>query len=291
MSARLFHELPRIAAALLTEPWMIVPSHHRSLVKQVDAFLERRGAESSLPQAGLFDEPPLPPGAINRVCTFDKASGLAVINARGVIGKGLSTLSMNCGGLCLDQIEGAFDALRRMPVKAVAMHWNSPGGSVNGTEECAAGIRDFSETVAPVFGYTDTMACSAAYWIAAACDKFHAAPSAYIGSIGVYSYMIDDSAAWAMRGEKMILAASGPQKAAGFPGIPVTDDQIAALKNTVARMANRFFSHVRSRRASVGDDAFDGDYWPAADAPPALHDGFIRSRTAHLEYAYTQRKK
>lgn len=293
MSARLFHELPRIAAALLHEPWMIIPSHHRSLVEQVEAFVENRHGASAVSEhraASWFDEPELPPGAINRVCTYDKKSRLAVINARGVIGKGLSSLAMNCGGLCLDQVEGALDALRSTSVEAVALHFNTPGGTVNGPPECSAAIRAFSEEVAPVFGYTDTMCCSAGYWLATACDSFHVASSAYIGSIGVYAYLIDTSAEWAASGRRMILAASGEQKAAGFPGVPVTDQQIASLKDGVARCANRFFAQVRTRRANVGNDAFDGDYWQAADAPPGLHDGFINSRGAHLAHAYQNRR-
>ena len=284
---RLFFELPRIASALLHEPWMILPGMHRSLLQQVEAFLDQR---ATAPRAGFFDEPPLPPGAINRVCTFDKQSGLAVLNVKGIIGKGLSTLSMNCGGVCLDQVEGALDQLRSMPVKAVALHFNSPGGSVNGTEECAQAIRAFSQDIAPVFGYTDTMACSAAYWLAAACDSFHAAPSAYIGSIGVYSYLVDDSAQWASEGRKMILVASGPQKAAGFPGVAVTEEQVTALRDTIARMASRFAAHVTSRRAGVDASAFSGAAWAAQDAPPALHDGFMRSRADHLAYAYSMRR-
>jgi len=287
----IFAELPRIAAALLTEPWMIIPAHHRSLVQQVDAFVQNRAFEAAVsPRAGLFDDPPLPPGSINRVATFDKQSKVAVINVRGVTGKGLSNLSMNCGGVCLDQVENALDQLRGMSPSAVAMHFSSPGGSVNGTEECGAAIRAFSEEVCPVFGYTDTMACSAAYWLASACDTFHAAPSAYVGSIGVYSYMIDDSAEWAANGRKMILAASGPQKAAGFPGVPVSEEQIAALRATVSRMAARFHAQVRSRRAGIGDEALDGAAWPAQDAPPALHDGFLRNRTDHLAYTYRSRR-
>jgi hypothetical protein len=89
----------------------------------------------------------------------------------------------------------------------------------------------------------------------------------------------------------MILASSGPQKAAGFPGVEVTEEQIAALRLAVSRMADRFFNYVRSRRAGIGEEALDGDYWPAQDAPAALHDGMMRSRSDHLAFAYAHRRQ
>jgi ClpP class serine protease len=289
MHAQIFHELPRITAALLTEPWMIVPSHHRALLEQCESFLQRSAADVSLLMARVADNVQ-PPGAVNRVATFDKVSGLAVVNVRGVLGKGIPAWMTDFGFVSLDEIEGALDLLRALPVNSVALHVSSPGGTVNGVEEAAAAIRAFSDEVAPVFAYTDTMACSAAYWLAASANTFHAAPSAYVGSIGVYSYLIDSSAAWARNGLKMVLASSGPQKAAGFPGVEVTEEQIAALRTGVARMADRFFGYVRSRRAGIGDDALDGDFWPAQDAPAALHDGLMRSRADHLGYAWAHRR-
>jgi len=288
MNAEFFHELPRITAALLTEPWMIVPSHHRALLEQCESFLQRNVSAFVARTAGA-DKPP--PGALNHLTTYDKDSGLAVLNVRGILGKGIPAWMFEYGFVSLDDIEGGLDLLRALPVKSVALHINSPGGTVNGVEEAAAAVRAFSEEVAPVFAYTDTLACSAAYWLAASANTFHAAPSAYIGSIGVYSYLIDSSALWARSGLKMVLASSGSQKAAGFPGVEVTQEQTDALRAGVARMADRFFHYVRTRRAGVGEDALDGDFWPAQDAPGALHDGLMRSRSDHLGHAYAHRRQ
>ena len=284
-NSQIFFELPRISAALLHKPWMILPSIHRSLIDQVSSFIESRSHPAAAGKNAIFEETPLPPGAINRLTTYDKASGLAVINARGVIGKGLSTLAMNCGGLCVDQIEQSLEQLRSKNPKAVAIHINSPGGTVNGTEECGHALRAFSAEVAPVHAFTDTMCASAAYWLAASCDTLHVAPSAYVGSIGVYSYLVDDSAAWAAEGRRMILVASGPQKAAGFPGTVVTDEQVAELRATVGRMAKRFESYVMSRRPGIdANSAFSGAAWAAQDAPAGVHDGYLRSRSDHLAF-------
>lgn len=282
--APFFAEYPRISAALMHEPWAIIPAHHQSMVEQLGAYIANPAAA---PMAGirLGGRSELPAGALNSITTYDAASGLGIISARGVIGKGLSQLAMDCGGLDLNQIEDGLDQMRGMKPKAVAIHFNSPGGAVTGVQECAAAIESFGAQVAPVFGYTDTMAASAAYWLACSCDMFHAAGSALVGSIGVYSSLVDSSAEAAAAGRKVYVVTSGAQKARGYPGVPVTPEHLTAVQAGVQRAEARFFGHVSARRQGVnGAEAFTGDYWPAQDAPFGLTDGFIRSRGDHLAF-------
>ncbi len=75
-------------------------------------------------------------------------------------------------------------ALADPEVRAILLDIDSPGGSV-------AGFLDLAEAVyaarsrKPVYAWTDGMACSAAYGIAAAATNFAASPTAEVGSVGV----------------------------------------------------------------------------------------------------------
>ncbi len=75
-------------------------------------------------------------------------------------------------------------ALADPEVRAILLDIDSPGGSV-------AGFLDLAEAVyaarsrKPVYAWTDGMACSAAYGIAAAAKGFAASPTAEVGSVGV----------------------------------------------------------------------------------------------------------
>ncbi len=219
---------------------------------------------------------PPAPGALNSVCTFDPGSRLAVIRVMGILSKG------DAGPASLDAVEDALDLLRERRPRAVAIHFNTPGGTANGLPEASAAIRAFSREVAPVLAYTDTMCLSGGYWLAAACDCFHAAPSAYVGDLGAHAALMDDSAHLMAEGVKVHLAASGPLKASGFTGQPVTPAQLAALQGAVARLSARFRAHVTARRPGIAPAAFSGGIWAAQDAPTRLHDGLLMSRSAHL---------
>ena len=279
-----FPDYPRISAALMEEPWAIVPEHHRSLVRQLEAFVATP-AVAALPSQRDRGPKPLAEGQLNYITTFDPQSRLGLINVHGVIGKGLSTLAMDCGGVDLNQIQDGLDQLTGLSPRAVLMHFNSPGGTVTGLQETAAAIDSFRTSVAPVFGYTDSMACSAAYWLATACDTFHTSASALIGSIGVMCAITDSSQQAAAEGRKVHVITSGEQKARGYPGVPVTEAQLNAIRASVSRMEARFFGQVQSRRPGVDPAiAFTGDYWPAQDSPAGLADGFLASRKAHIAF-------
>lgn len=320
-----FSALPRIAGLVFGAPWMIRPEFHR------DALVPQLIAARNAPLQAYDDDDELDrPNATQRklqnklvlAATDDWAitddqkrariaynvsrrSGVAQIYVDGVIGKGLSGFDMGCGGVCVDHLQTAMEHVAEHNPKALALHLKSPGGTVTGVPETAAAIRDFADSVAPVHAYTDTMACSAAYYLASAADTIHAAASADIGSIGVYCAVLDSSAAYADMGLTMHLIASGKFKGQGMRGVPVSEEFLASLRADVAAQADRFFGQVIGRRgdaiereaarrsAAAGYEIsreswaasiMQGQSWTVADAPEALTDGIISSRRAHVAW-------
>jgi ClpP class serine protease len=61
-----------------------------------------------------------------------------------------------------------------------------------------------------------------------------------------------------MAGLKTELFASGPYKAAGVPGVPLTDQQRAMIQARVDELAAIFKADVRRGRSNVSDDSMQG---------------------------------
>jgi ClpP class serine protease len=86
-------------------------------------------------------------------------------------------------------------------VRAIVLNIDSPGGSIFGTEEL------FNKIMAargskPITAVVNSVAASAAFWIASAADEIVITPGGMIGSVGVYMVHTDLSAAIAEDGVK-----------------------------------------------------------------------------------------
>ena len=109
-------------------------------------------------------------------------------------------------------------------VQRIVLDIDSPGGTVAGTPEAAAQIAAANK-VKRVDAWTGNLMCSAAYYLAAGCRGVYAAPSATVGSIGVYLPVVDRSEMYKAMGVKVDIIKSGKYKGMGFPGTSLTDDQ------------------------------------------------------------------
>ena len=77
---------------------------------------------------------------------------------------------------------------------------SAPGGTVVGNHEIAELIQSLE---IPTLAYSDDMACSAAYNIAASCDTIVGAPSSTWGSVGCIIPWEDESAMWEIEGRRV----------------------------------------------------------------------------------------
>ena len=299
MPYNIFSDLPRIAAALHDEPWLILPSHHRSMVEQIAAHRSQPQAYRPGRSSSQDEAPPV--GYVNAITSYDKASGLAVIDVKGAIGKGLSSMATSCGGFDLNTLEDGLARLADIKPRAVQMYFNTPGGTVTGIEEASAAIEEFSMMTAPIHAYSDALCCSAGEWLAASASSRTAAPSTILGSIGVYSARFDESAMYAKEGVKVHLIASGPDKGAGYPGTEISADHLAKTREEVMALAGEFFAHMSHRQALLGRAPLDpavhftgATFRAKSPAGALLHDGLVPSRQAHLRQLaalYTPRRR
>lgn len=169
------------------------------------------------------------------------------------------------GATDTEEVRNAVDlAAGDRSVGAILLDIDSPGGSINGTPELAAAVRNAAARK-PVYAFSAGMMCSAAYWVGSQADVLYAAPSARVGSIGVLLPVVDRSEAFEKAGVKVEVFAAGKFKGAGVPGTSLTDDQRAWLQQGVEETWAQFKDAVRSRR-QVADGAMEGQHFAASSA-------------------------
>jgi len=116
-----------------------------------------------------------------------RADGIAVIHVDGALSYRSDFMKAWYGMDTYESIGNAFDeCLADDSVKGILFDINSPGGEVGGVADLAAKIfAARGRKPCGINARTGGMMCSAAYWLASACEKIACADNAEIGSIGV----------------------------------------------------------------------------------------------------------
>ena len=188
----------------------------------------------------------------------------AIVPVKGVIGRGLSELESYCGAVDLKDVEEMLEAVERDPrVKTIIFAVDSPGGTSVGVPELANRIRaSKKQTIA----FTDSEACSAAYWLASQCEQVFATPSASVGSIGCYIAYLDESQAYADEGLKVDVIKSGKFKGAGIPGTSLDANQKAMLQDEVSEIHEEFKAAVKAVRTFASDESLEAKIYSGKKA-------------------------
>ena len=142
-------------------------------------------------------------------------------------------------------------ALNDPAIKAIVLDVNSPGGTVNGVDELASEVFA-ARGVKPVIAQVNSMAASAAYWIASAAEEMVVNPTGEVGSIGVYTLHEDVSQMLEAAGVKETFISAGKYKVEGNPFEPLGDEAKAAIQDDVNAYYDMFVRAVsRNRKASL----------------------------------------
>ena len=150
-------------------------------------------------------------------------SGIAVIPMHGVLAPRMNMMSDMSGGATFEDATAQLrDAVADTTIGTIVLDWDSPGGSCAGATEFAAEVLT-ARKVKPVIAHANFEMCSAAYWIGACASEVIAAPSAFIGSIGVYTIHEDLSEFLAQLGVKLTYISAGKFKVDGNEAEPLSD--------------------------------------------------------------------
>ena len=174
-------------------------------------------------------------------------------------------------------------------VGALILNIMSPGGLVYGTAEAADAVHDVRQ-IKPVVAVASPYAFSAAHWIGTQASAYHASTSGAVGSVGVRGGHVDMSGLEDKLGMKTTLIASSPEKIAGHPYAPLSDDDRAELQAEIDEMNQAFVAAIaRGRGIDAGQVAAihgSGRTIPAARAAATgATDGVMTLRDAVAKYS------
>ena len=177
----------------------------------------------------------------------------AIIPVMGVIGQRLNMVqNLSSGGGTSTEMVGA--ALREMDadqqIQRVVLDISSPGGSVYGTPELAAIIGQIARAGrTKITAQVNSLAASAAYWIASQANEIVITPSGEVGSVGVYTIHNDLSGKAAMEGIARTYISAGKYKVAGHPFSALDEEARAALQGRVNEIYGQFVQAVATGRS------------------------------------------
>lgn len=229
-----------LLTAALTGKWAIRREAIPALLAAIRADLQAPKAAEDR-QAGPYD----------RTAAERTAGPVAVIRVLGGISH-RDTFWSSYFGTTVERFKGQFRAaLNDDSVTAILLDVDSPGGTVDGVPELGAEIFK-SRGRKPIVAVSNTLMCSAAYWLAAQCDEVYVSPSSETGSIGVWTLHEDVSQMLEQMGITLSLIFAGEHKVDGNPFQPLSEDARADLQKSVDDVHADFLAAVaRGRGASV----------------------------------------
>lgn len=238
---------PRIIESVTNGYWCITPSAYGAILAALEAHME--GNQAATMPSAMPKEP--------RKSMASTTNGIGVVEISGVIGKKISMVESMCGGVDVNAIVGAVNALVDNPsVSTIVLDWNSPGGTVTGVPEAYDALLSAGRKK-PLISYTDTQMCSAAQWLASASTAIYAAKSAQVASVGVYNMVLDRSAQLAKDGIRVDPISAGKFKLTGASFKPLSSDERAMMQDRVDAIHSDFKKAV-TRGRNVPDSAMEG---------------------------------
>jgi signal peptide peptidase SppA len=219
--------------------------------------MEKRTLETALARRSTSANKEKPSPQTEEIQTVSQASQpsgyamngpTAVIPIVGPISKYPSILDAIFGGVSTLEIQEEIEgAINDDAVESIVLFIDSPGGTVAGTSDLADYIRT-AKTLKPITAYVSDHCFSAAYWIAAQCTRIIANEGAFVGSIGVYSVLVDSSQAAAAAGLQFSLIAAGEYKGLLEDGIPLDQKAFAETQRQVNAAYQLFLQNISEGR-------------------------------------------
>jgi protease IV len=124
----------------------------------------------------------LPDAEGRRELLAESAPVILHLPIHGVIGED-DLMGDSIDKVLLDSREDLFKNNR---VKAVLLHMNTPGGTVDDSDQIYRSLMEYKKKYnVPIYAYVSGMCASGGMYITSAADKIYAAPPSIIGSIGV----------------------------------------------------------------------------------------------------------
>lgn len=265
----------RIIRAVQSSLWAILPARLQDIMDVLQ--FQAGGGKLSAEELNEFLE--IEAAAKKpQVMMPESGKGVAVLGLRGIISHRIEQVQAisGPGGTSIEGFRQRFrDALASSQVGSIVIDVDSPGGAVDGVPEMAAEIAA-SRGDKPIVAVANTLAASAAYWLASQADEVVVTPSGEVGSIGVFTAHRDQSEAMAAKGERVTLIHAGKHKVEGNPFEPLPEEARLAIQERVDDVYAEFVDAVASGRGVALKKVLNGfGEGRTVGATPALAEGMV----------------
>ncbi len=215
----------------LYEPWCIQSNAFEIVISKLEGVVPRNG------------------DYLKNTWNTQLIGDTAIIPIMGPIFRSSSWEMRYSGGCSIQQIaEDFITAIKSDRVKTIVPYFGTPGGQIAGVSECADLFYKY-RNVKPVIGYVDSMACSAGYWLLAACSKIVINQTSQIGSIGVvYTYYKGSS-----DGFGKIISSQSPKKQID----PATPEGNKEILSNINSLADVFVTSLAKYRNTTKDSVLN----------------------------------
>lgn len=260
---------------VLTAPWAILPDKLLEIQNIYATHL--RGEKIDLKAVEAQIGKPLQ----NEPRRYENQNGVGVIRVEGVLARRANLMTRVSGGTSTEMMRSQFrEAMNDRDAESILFVIDSPGGTVDGTQEFAEEIYR-ARGKKPIKAVALGTVASAAYWIGAAADELYLASDTTVaGSIGVVATHVDVSRAEDRMGIKTTEITAGKYKRIASQYGPLSQEGRASMQEMVDGIYTAFVNDVAAfRKRSVDavlEKMADGRIFLGSKAIEAgLADGFV----------------
>lgn len=202
---------------------------------------------------------------------YEVIDGVAIIPVQGSLAQRVHGLRPYSGMVGYNQVAALAGMASADPaVRAILLDVDSPGGEVPGCFDAARKLASFSKRNGgkPMIGAANEQACSAGYALLSACDEIYMPETGIVGSVGVWTLMVDLTRALDKDGIEVTMVRAGERKARGGPYERADKETVAKLFAWVEATRVQFADLVASNRqiSAAQVMATEGDWFHGDEA-------------------------
>lgn len=228
---------------MLSSIWAIMPDHLNNITAVVNAHI--RG-----PKLDLGDIEAKIKALDGASSNIEQPTGVKIIPIIGVITKRPSAFErIFYDAVSSEKIKNDFIVAVNDPsINKIILYIDSPGGTVDGTEELVNAIYE-NRGKKSVIAYSDGVMASAAYWIGSAADKLYiSSGTVIVGSIGVVAIHVDYSEQNKQMGVMVTEIYAGKYKRIASAEAPLTEEGAAYIQGRVDYLYSIMIDSVARNR-------------------------------------------
>lgn len=229
---------------VLTAPWAIEPSKLQEIQEIYAARVRGEAIDIEVVEARIGKK------LQNEQQNYEIIDSVAIIPIHGVMAKRANLFMQVSGGASSELIARDFNRAMNDPaVKSIIIHMDSPGGSVDGTQQLAQTIYEARGKGKKIVCLADGLMASAGYWSGSAADSIYIADgTTTVGSIGVIASHRDYSQAEKTAGVKTTEIYAGKYKRIASQYEPLSKEGRQSIQDQVDYLYSVFVGDVAKHR-------------------------------------------